>query len=88
MEKDEKKDTKNREYSRNYYNLHKEKFKKYYETYKKNKLEKLNGTFVPPVKIKKSKRELEALKWERKNRKLEERKKWFIEELKKTGFII
>lgn len=84
---DDKKDAKNKEYSRNYYNLHKDKFKMYYETYKKNKMEKLNGTFVKPIKHKKTKRELEILRWERKERKLEERKKWFIEELKRTGWI-
>lgn len=75
------------EYSRNYYHLHKERFKKYYETYKKNKLAKENGTFEKPEKPKKTKRELDKARWERKIRKNEERRLAFIEQLKQQGML-
>lgn len=71
-----------KKYSKTYYQQHKEKFKKYYETYKKNKLEKHIG-----VKKKKTKRELEIIKWERKLKKLEEKKLAYIEKLKLDGII-
>lgn len=77
-----------KEYSKNYYQLNKDKFKKYYETYKKNKLEKQKGIFVKPVKVKKTKHEKDMLKWERKNKKNEERRLAFIEQLKLEGFFI
>jgi hypothetical protein len=73
------------EYSRNYYNQNKEKYKKYYETYKKVRLAKKKGTYIPAHREKRTKRELETLRWERKLRKNEERRLAFIEHLKLTG---
>lgn len=75
------------EYSRNYYHQHKDRFKKYYETYKKNKLAKENGTFEKPCKPKKTKRELETARWNRKLLKNEERRLAFIEQLKQQGVL-
>jgi hypothetical protein len=86
-DKDEKTKEYYKKYSKNYYQLHKDKFKKYYETYKQNKLEKQQGTFVKPVKPKKTKRELNAIKWERKVKKNEQKRLAFIEKLKNDGFI-
>ena len=75
------------EYSRNYYYLHKDRFKKYYETYKKNKLAKENGTFEKPDKPKKTKRELDKARWDRKIQKNEERRLAFVEHLKSIGVL-
>lgn len=75
------------EYSRNYYHQNKEKFKKYYETYKKNKLAKANGTYEKQEKPKKTKRELERLRWERKMQKNEEKRLAFIEYLTAAGHL-
>ena len=75
------------EYSRNYYHLHKERFKQYYETYKKNKIAKQNGTFEKPDKQKKSKRELDKARWDRKIQKNEEKRLAFIEKLKQQGML-
>lgn len=76
-----------KKYSKTYYQLNKDKFKKYYETYKKNKLEKQQGIFTKPVKSKKTKRELNAIKWEKKIKKNEKRRLAFIEKLKTEGYI-
>lgn len=73
------------EYSRNYYNLNKEKYKQYYETYKKVRLAKKKGTYIPAHREKKTKRELDKIRWERRLRKNEERRLAFIEELKQSG---
>ena len=75
------------EYSKNYYHLHKDRFKKYYETYKKNRLAKENGSFIKPDKPKKTKRELDKVRWERKLQKNEAKRLAFIEHLKQTGML-
>ena len=75
------------EYSKKYYHLHKDKFKQYYNTYKKNKADKENGTFTKPERPKKTKRELEAIRWEKKIKKNEERRLAFIEHLHKIGTL-
>lgn len=87
MDKSDKMKEYYKKYSKTYYQLNKDKFKKYYETYKKNKLEKQQGTFVKPEKPKKTKREMNAIKWERKIKKNEKKRLAFIEKLKEEGYI-
>lgn len=69
------------QYSRNYYKMYKDRFKKYYETYKKNKLNKENSNFRKPNKVKKTKRELEVIKWNRRLANNEIKRLEFIKQI-------
>lgn len=75
------------QYSRNYYKMYKDRFKKYYENYKKNKNSKENGTFRKPNKIKKSKRELEVIKWNRRLANNEMKRLEYINQLQEEGIL-
>lgn len=75
------------QYSRNYYKMYKEKFKKYYETYKKNKLNEENGVFRNPNKVKKTRRELDVINWNRKLANNERRRLEFIKKLQDEGLL-
>lgn len=75
------------QYSRNYYKMYKEKFKKYYETYKKNKLNEENGVFHNPNKVKKTRRELDVINWNRKLANNERRRLEFIKKLQDEGLV-
>jgi hypothetical protein len=75
------------EYSRNYYKMYKDRFKKYYETYKKNKLNTENGNIRKPNKIKKTRRELDVIKWNRRLANNERKKLEFIKQLQQEGIL-
>lgn len=77
------------EYSRNYYQLNKEKFKTYYATYKlKKEQEKYLPPQSKPVKVKKTKRELLKINFERRQIKLDKKIEQFKAYLKSKGYPI
>lgn len=79
---------KNKEYARNYYLNNKENFKKYYESYKKRKQDKLNGNNSELTnKIEISKTKKDRIRYENKLRRLEIKKKAFIEKLTNDGWF-
>lgn len=77
------------EYSRNYYQLNKEKFKTYYATYKLKKEQQKNlPPEQKPTKVRKSKRELLRINFERKQIKLNKKIAQFKEYLRQNGYPI
>jgi hypothetical protein len=80
---------KNKAYARQYYLNNKENFKKYYETYKKRKQDKLNGNVSESANVSEyiSKYKKNRLRYERKLQRLEIKKQAFIQKLTNEGWF-
>jgi hypothetical protein len=88
---DSKKALKTKTYAKMYYLHHKDNFKKYYEAYKKRKIDKMNNVVIqnppPPKENALTKYQRERKKEERKLQRLEAKKQAFIQRLVDQGLL-